>query len=143
MLNIFSFFKAIRIKQPHFFMLSVNRKSRKSRSPFFIGMFSGFILGCGPLQAMYVMAAGNGNVLDGAKFLALFGLGTLPILLSFGLIARLLSSKMTRSVIRTSGIILIILGTMMLNNGILRAKSGNEMNPEYPGSCCHSTVDKK
>lgn len=124
MLNLFSALKHIRFKQPVAVAQFAIEHRKQSRRPFFIGFFSGFLLGCGPLQTMYVMAAGNADALQGAKILALFGLGTLPALLSFGLIARFLSSKMTRFFIHASGIILIIMGLMMLNKGLMRTQSG-------------------
>jgi len=132
--------KAIRIKQPAIVTKIVLKVRIKSGSPFFIGFFSGLILGCGPLQAMYIMAAGSGNVFEGARFLALFGLGTLPALFCFGLIARLFSSRMTRSFIYASGIILIVLGSMMLNKGIAKASAGDKLNQPQQRSCCHGTV---
>ncbi len=124
MLNVFAALRRIRIKQPEAMMRYALKKRRTARSPFFIGFFSGFLLGCGPLQAMYIMAAGNGDVIEGAKFLALFGLGTLPALLSFGMAAHLLSEKMTHRFLQASGIILIIMGTMMLNKGLMKTQSG-------------------
>lgn len=124
MLNLFSVLKRVRIKQPAAVAKFAIEHRKQSRSPFFIGFFSGFLLGCGPLQTMYVMAAGNGDALQGAKILTLFGLGTLPALLSFGLIARFLSSKMTRFFIHASGIILIAMGLMMLNKGLMKTQSG-------------------
>lgn len=134
MLNIFSLLKAIRIKQSAFIARFANENKKKTKSPFFIGFFTGFILGCGPLQAMYIMAAGNGNALEGAKMLALFGLGTLPALFGFGLLAQFLSNRMTRNFIRVSGIILIILGSMMLNKGLIKVGSKNEM--KAVPACC-------
>lgn len=138
MLNIFSLLKHIRIKQPEAMARFAIKKRKQSRSPFFIGFFSGFLLGCGPLQAMYVMAAGNGDPLEGAKILTLFGLGTLPALLSFGLLTRMLSNKMTRSFIHASGFILVFMGLMMLNKGLIRTESGYDFKsiqqkivPEY------------
>lgn len=127
MLNLFSALKRIRIKQPAAVAKFAIEHRKQSRSPFFIGFFSGFLLGCGPLQTMYVMAAGYGDALQGARILTLFGLGTLPALLSFGLIARFLSSKMTRFFIHASGIILIIMGLMMLNKGLMRTQSGFDL----------------
>jgi sulfite exporter TauE/SafE len=66
------------------------------------------------------MAAGMGDALEGAKILTLFGLGTLPALLGFGLLTRMLSNTMTRRFIHASGMILIALGAMMLNRGLTR-----------------------
>jgi sulfite exporter TauE/SafE/copper chaperone CopZ len=120
MLNLFSILKRIRIKQPAAVVEFAIKNRKQSRSPFFIGFFSGFLLGCGPLQTMYVMAAGNGDALEGAKILTFFGLGTLPALLSFGVLARFLSSKMTRFFVHASAIILIVMGLMMINKGMMR-----------------------
>lgn len=123
-LNLFAVLKRVRIKQPEAMARYANKKRRTSRSPFFIGFFSGFLLGCGPLQAMYIMAAGNGDPLEGAKFLAAFGLGTLPALLGFGMATRWLSGSMTRRITQISGVILLVMGTMMLNKGLMKTKSG-------------------
>jgi len=135
MLNIFSVLKFIRIKQSKVLTNFTMRISKHSGNPFIIGIFAGFLFGCGPLQVMYIMAAGNGNILEGAKFLLLFGLGTLPALFGFGLITRLLSNKMTRHFIHISGIILIFMGSMMFSKGLMRAKSGDEIKPLQ--SKCH------
>ncbi len=123
-LNLFSALKRIRIKQPEAMARYANKKRRNSRSPFFIGFFTGFLLGCGPLQAMYIMAAGNGDPLEGAKMLASFGLGTLPALLGFGMATRWLSGAMTHRITQISGVILIVMGSMMLNKGLMKTKSG-------------------
>jgi uncharacterized protein len=136
-------FKAIRLKQPAVLTKFILNERLKLRSPFFIGFFSGLILGCGPLQAMYVMAAGSGNVLEGAKLLTLFGLGTLPALFCFGLVARLFSNRMTRTFLYASGIILIVLGSVMLNKGITKASADDELNKAQQSSCCHTVIDKK
>jgi uncharacterized protein len=135
MLNIFSGLKAFRLKGAEGMERQVVEKGRRNKSPFFIGFFSGFILGCGPLQAMYIMAAGNGSMLQGAKLLALFALGTLPALVCFGLLARILSNLMTRRLVQASGLILVALGAFMLNRGIARAAAVNEAKAASP--CCH------
>jgi sulfite exporter TauE/SafE/copper chaperone CopZ len=141
LLNILPSLKVIRIKLPVAISQFVTKRRRRSRSPFYIGFFSGFILGCGPLQLMYVLAAGYGNALEGAKILALFGLGTLPALLGFGLLVRMLSNTMTRRVVHASGIILIVLGSVMLNKGIIRSASANDLKRVH--SCCHEPVVKE
>lgn len=142
MMNIFSTLKAICFKQPEKMATYAKEKRQQSKSPFFIGFFSGFILGCGPLQVMYVMAAGNGNALQGAKFLTLFGLGTLPALIGFGMLARTLSNRMTRNFIHASGIILIVLGSMMLNKGYLRAISVDDFKSVQPACECQKIIDQ-
>ena len=124
MLNVFAPLKRVRLTQPESVMRFAIKRRKQARSPFFIGFFTGFLLGCGPLQAMYVMAAGTSDPIQGAKILFFFGLGTLPALLSFGFIARLLTAQMTRRFLQTSGVILLFIGAMMLNKGLMRTQSG-------------------
>ncbi len=134
MLNLFSFLRFIRIKLPKSFNSTVNIKKSKSKNPLLIGLFSGFILGCGPLQLMYVMVAGNGNILEGAKILAIFAIGTLPALFAFGMLTRLLSGKIIKNFIYVSGIILLSLGLIMINKGIERLNSRADIKT---GCHCH------
>ncbi len=124
MLDIFAALKHVRIKQPKSMAQFAIEQRKRSRSPFLIGFFSGFLLGCGPLQAMYVMAAGSSDPLLGAKILTLFGLGTLPALLGFGYITRLFSAAATHRFFQLSGAILIFVGLMMFNKGLMRTHSG-------------------
>jgi sulfite exporter TauE/SafE/copper chaperone CopZ len=124
MLGLFAILKHIRFKQPKRIAHFVVNRNKQSRSPFLIGFFTGFLLGCGPLQAMYVMAAGSSDPVTGAKILTLFGLGTLPALLSFGYITRWISATATKRFFQLSGVILIIVGGMMLNKGLIRTHSG-------------------
>ena len=137
MLGMFSALRSLRLKMPAVMMQYAVGKKQKLHSPFLLGLFSGFLFGCGPLQVMYVLAAGIGNALEGAKLLFLFGLGTVPALLSFGLIARVLSNAMTRRFIQISGILLIVMGLMMLNKGFVQAWSGDEPHLNKP-ACCSS-----
>ncbi|MGR9108651.1 MAG: urease accessory protein UreH domain-containing protein [Gammaproteobacteria bacterium] len=128
MLNIFPSLRRIRLKQPESLARFAIEKRRQSRSPLLIGFFSGFILGCGPLQTMYVLAMGTGDPLQGAKILFLFGLGTLPALLSFGWLVHRLSESMTRRFLHASGLILIFLGCMMVNKGLIATGSGYDFH---------------
>jgi hypothetical protein len=70
------------------------------------------------------MAAGSGSALDGAKLLLAFGLGTLPVMLSFGLLASLASARLAPKIQRFSGIVIIALGTIMLNRGLVLSGAG-------------------
>lgn len=143
MLHIFALLKFLHIKQPAPLTSFLIKKRRKNKSPFIIGFLSGFILGCGPLQAMYIMAAGNGNALEGAKFLALFGLGTLPALFCFGMIARLLSQALTKRFFQATGLVLILLGVMMINKGFSKARFVETGSPTNSiQSCCEQSAVK-
>lgn len=96
----------------------------KSDRPFFIGCLNGLMLACGPLQAMYVMAAATGSPLEGAKILFLFGAGTLPLMLGFGFFAGLASRAATGAILKTSGALVFVLGLIMLNRGLILTGTG-------------------
>ena len=92
-----------------------------------IGLLNGLMIACGPLQAMYVMAAGTGSAIEGAKMLFTFGVGTLPILLGFGFLTTLISGALTHQLLRASGAVLIILGAVMLNHGLILTGAGYDL----------------
>ncbi|WGJ15836.1 sulfite exporter TauE/SafE family protein [Methylocapsa sp. D3K7] len=92
MLNIIPVLRKIGFKLPAFLSWVLSGQQTRSRKrPFMIGLLNGFMIACGPLQAMYVMAAGSGSAFEGAKMLFTFGVGTLPVLLSFGFLTSLIS----------------------------------------------------
>lgn len=118
MLNIISILRYLSFRIPRAMNRQVSEQLKKHRSPLITGLLNGLVLGCGPLQAMYVMAAGTGDPAQGAEFLALFGLGTLLPLISFGLFASLLSPTTMRQLVSVSGVLVIIMGIMMAQRGL-------------------------
>lgn len=94
--------------------------------PFVIGLLNGLMIACGPLQAMYVMAAGTGSPVEGAKMLLAFGLGTLPVMLAFGAIASMLSNAFTHRLLKASGVIVVALGAVMINRGLILTGGGHD-----------------
>jgi uncharacterized protein len=124
MFNILPSLRKIGIKTPAFITKFISTESTKHSSPLYIGLLNGLMIACGPLQAIYIMAAGTGSAIEGAKLLFIFALGTLPVMLSFGYLTSFLSSKMTNKILRASGAIVIILGLIMLNNGLVLTGSG-------------------
>jgi uncharacterized protein len=124
MLNIIPGLRKIRIRTPMFIAKFVGTESRKHKSPLIIGLLNGLMLACGPLQAIYIMAAGTGSPVEGAKLLFVFGLGTLPVMLSFGFFTSFLSSKATHKILKASGLLVIVLGAVMMNRGLALTGSG-------------------
>jgi len=122
MLNAVPGLRKFRIKTPK----SLNRFIGKNQnsSPLVIGLLNGLMIACGPLQAIYIMAAGTGSMIEGAKVLFIFGLGTLPALLGFGFIASVLSNKATQKILKASGAIVIVLGLIMVNRGLALTGTG-------------------
>jgi uncharacterized protein len=102
----------------------IYRDLKPRRDPLTVGFLSGFLLGCGPLQAMYIMALGVADPLKGAILLLCFGTGTLIPLLSFGVFASALSGKTQNQLMTVSGILVILMGLMMTDRGLKMTQSG-------------------
>ena len=126
MLNIFPVLRKLSFKTPKFLNKFVGKN--RSSSPLIIGLLNGLMIACGPLQAIYIMAAGTGSVIEGATLLFVFALGTLPVMLGFGFFASLVSSKMTHKILKASGAIVIILGLLMVNNALALTGTGYDFN---------------
>jgi sulfite exporter TauE/SafE len=128
MLEVFPALSHFQIRTPKFVMRFVGKEYRKRSNPFVIGLLNGLMIICGPLQAMYVMAAGTGNWSEGAAILFFFGIGTLPLLLGFGFLTSLLSANLTPKLLKASGLIVMILGAIMLNRGLAVTGTGVDFN---------------
>jgi len=89
------------------------------KRPIVIGLLSGLFIACGPLQAMYLYAAGTGSLINGASSLFAFGLGTLPVMLGFGSLATAISHNTTRKILKIAAIIVLVLGLIMVNRGLV------------------------
>ena len=101
---------------------SANAKGR-FKAPIITGLLNGLFIACGPLQAMYIYAAGTGSLASGALSLLVFGLGTLPVMLAFGSLATVISHTTTKKILKLSAIVVLILGLIMLNRGLALAGS--------------------
>lgn len=128
MLEVFQVLNHFQFKAPAFLMRFIGKEYRKHSNPFVIGLLNGLMIICGPLQAMYVMAAGTGSWREGATILFFFGVGTLPLLMGFGFLTSLLSANLTPKLLKVSGVIVIILGAVMLNRGLAVTGSGADFN---------------
>lgn len=118
MLGIFPALRSFTLRLPRFVTKGVANELRGGRSPLTIGLLNGLMLGCGPLQAMYIMAAGTGNPQEGAAMLFFFGLGTLIPLLSFGVIASSIPRRIMRQLVLASAVLVIAMGLMMADRGL-------------------------
>jgi sulfite exporter TauE/SafE len=116
---------------PAFFYSGIDRTGTQNRAgpgkgPFVVGLLNG-LMPCGPLQAMQLYALSTGSFFLGALSMLLFSLGTTPLMFGLGALSSILSARFTRIMMRVSAALVIILGIMMLNNGL--ALSG--LNPFY------------
>ena len=128
MLNLLPGLRKIRLVTPAIINRFVDRQNKREQSPFTIGLLNGLMIACGPLQAMYVMAAGTGSMIEGAKLLFIFGIGTLPVLLGFGMIASFISGNLTSKLLKGSAMIVILLGIVMLNRGLSLTGLGYDLH---------------
>lgn len=128
MLEVFSALRHFQLKMPLFLTRFIEKEYRKHSNPFMIGLLNGLMIICGPLQAMYVMAAGTGSWYQGAIILFFYGVGTLPLLMSFGFLTSLLSKNLAPKLLKASGYIVIALGAIMLNRGLAVTGTGADIN---------------
>jgi len=124
MLNVFAILRHVTLRLPRSVERGVAHEARRQRNPLAIGLSNGLLLGCGPLQAMYIMAAGTGSPQEGAAILLFFGLGTLLPLLGFGVFASILSRHVMHTLVHVSGVLVIAMGLMMADRGLKLAQSG-------------------
>jgi len=152
LINLIPWFRNFWIKQPGFFSRFIGQQSQnQNRRPLIIGLLNGLMIACGPLWTIYVMAAGTGSAIEGAKLLFVFGLGTLPVMLGFGLITNLASKKLTATLLKVSGALVIILGLLMLNQGLVLTGTGYDFKSIFishsetnsQSSITHSVVTGK
>lgn len=128
MLEVFPVLDHFQFRTPKFVMRFVSHEYRKHSHPFIIGLLNGLMILCGPLQAMYVMAAGTGSGTEGAMILFFFGLGTAPMMLGFGFLTTLLSGSLTPKLLKVSGVVVMALGLIMLNRGLAVTGTGIDFN---------------
>ena len=95
-------------------------RQKTGNRPLLIGLLNG-LMPCGPLQAMQLYALSTGNPISGAIAMFLFALGTVPLMFTLGAVSTLLTQKFSRTMIRASSILVVILGLVMLQNGLTLA----------------------
>lgn len=83
----------------------------RSHGPFAVGVLNGF-MPCGPLQTMQLYALGTGNALAGAASMFIFSVGTVPLMLVFGLTAALLPRKFAPIMVKASAVLVMFLGVV-------------------------------
>lgn len=82
-----------------------------------LGILLGF-LPCGLSYSAFIAAAGTGSLPQGLLFAFIFGLGTAPALLLFGLIINYLSAKVRGWVYKTGGLVIIGMGLYFIRRGL-------------------------
>lgn len=112
----FGIFRKINLKLPW----SACKVRSKPKTPFFVGVLNG-LMPCGPLQTMQLYALGTGSAFKGAISMFIFALGTVPLMLSFGALSGMMSKSSTKTILKFSGILIVILGFIMGTRGLTLA----------------------
>ncbi|RJQ33502.1 MAG: hypothetical protein C4562_00070 [Actinobacteria bacterium] len=82
------------------------------------GLING-LLPCGLLIAALLQAAGSQNPISGSIAMLFFGLGTLPVMLGYGTLTTLVANKWQSKIMKVAAVIVIILGLVMFNRGLI------------------------
>ncbi len=105
------------------------RSTLGGRGPFAVGILNG-LMPCGPLQTMQLYALGTGSLLAGALSMFIFSIGTVPLMLAFGVAAVFIPRKFVPSMVKVSAVLVMFLGIVTL--GRAAALAGIAL-PEIPG----------
>lgn len=101
-------------------VLRAAQKVLRSSSPFRyypLGLLMG-LLPCGLSYTVFIASAGTGGLIPGMLTSLLFGLGTLPAILLFGMVITFLSPTVRNRIYRTGGLFVIVMGLYFLYRGL-------------------------
>ncbi len=114
-------------------------KARSLPAQFGFGALNG-LLPCGLVYVAAAAAAATGEALGGLQYMTLFGLGTLPMMLTIGLAGQRLQLALRFKLQRLLPVSLAIVGTLLLLRGLaLGIPYLSPKLPAQPGAaeCCH------
>lgn len=97
--------------------LRMKLMAKGSHSSLYIGLLNG-LMPCGPLQAMQLYAFSTGSPIMGALSMFCFCLGTVPLMLGFGLVSGRLNKRFARPMSIASGALVLLMGMAMLSNAL-------------------------
>jgi len=90
---------------------------RSYTSLFFIGLLNG-LLPCGLVYMAIAGAIGTGQVVLGSLYMILFGLGTIPMLLSISIAGNILNAAFRRKINRLIPVLVVIVGVFFILRGL-------------------------
>ncbi len=97
--------------------IKIPRTKLKVKSSFVIGLLNG-LMPCGPLQAMQVYALSTSSPIKGALSMLIFGLGTVPLMLTTGIVLNITKGKTKVLLNKLASVLILILSITMLNRGL-------------------------
>lgn len=95
----------------------LSQKIKLPNNPFLIGLLNAF-MPCGPLQSLELYALTTVSFIKGALSMFMFCLGTIPLMLTMGLVLNLVKGK-TKIILNKIAIsLMFVLAIIMLNRGL-------------------------
>jgi sulfite exporter TauE/SafE len=95
--------------------LYLNKSSKKAL--FLIGFFNGF-LPCGLVYMALLGSISTGNIIDGASYMAFFGLGTIPMMTGAVYLGNFLKVSVRNKIQKAIPIFVIIVGLLFILRGM-------------------------
>jgi sulfite exporter TauE/SafE len=92
-------------------------KEKNNRALFLIGLFNG-LLPCGLVYMAVAGAIATSDVFYAMLFMALFGLGTLPLLLLVSLLGNVISLSIRKTINKVVPVVVIALGIIFILRGL-------------------------
>lgn len=105
-----------RIKLPTIKLRNRNISLNRPHS-FLVGIMNGF-MPCGPLQTMQLFVLTTLSFKMGFLYMLVFGLGTSIMMIVFGNIGSAVPKKYSKQIVKTSGVIVLIMAVGILNQGL-------------------------
>jgi sulfite exporter TauE/SafE len=90
---------------------------RSFQSLFFIGMLNG-LLPCGLVYMAIAGAIGTGNTAEGTLYMILFGLGTIPMLLTISLAGNFMSLALRKKINKLIPVMVVVVGLLFILRGL-------------------------
>lgn len=122
LLKIFPWLSRLQPKMPKFIAHKIHDLSATQHpaGPAALGALT-FFLPCGFTQALQLYVLTQGSWVKGALIMFVFSLGTLPALLSLGVISSFAKGAFQRHFLKFAGALVVVLGVFNIGNGLTLA----------------------
>lgn len=121
-------------------MLGQNLKKKKTSTFLSVGILNGF-LPCGMVYMAVFGAVATANALQGSLYMALFGLGTVPLMTAAVYVGNFLNSEVRQKIRKAIPVFVVIIGVLFIIRGMglgIPYLSPVEMTPEVTAvQSCH------
>lgn len=123
MLNIHPAFRYFVIQPPKW----AGKLLRRQSAPVLLGLFTVFVP-CGVTQAMEVSAIASGSWFAGALIMFAFTLGTSPLFLALGILAKRLSVSFQKNFQKVAGVLVLLIALTSINGALVLAGSNYSLD---------------